>query len=63
MFLELDHVDNDGAEHRKTVHPDGMYWWLRRNNWPASIQLLCSNCNHGKRLNGGFCPHLYLPVA
>lgn len=24
---------------------------------PDSLQLLCFNCQWGKRLNGGFCPH------
>jgi hypothetical protein len=26
----------------------------------ANYQLLCSNCNHGKHLNNGVCPHLVL---
>ena len=26
--------------------------------WPKDrYQLLCSNCNQGKRRNGGICPH------
>lgn len=63
MFLTIDHVNGDGAEHRRTVG-DGtgfcgaeMYRWLRRNGYPDGFQVLCANCNCGKQWNGGTCPH------
>lgn len=54
----IDHVNNDGYEHRKKI-PAGMifYKWLIDNDYPSSMQLLCANCNYGKRLNKGECPH------
>lgn len=61
-FLTLDHVDNDGAKHRLKVtgrrNAAGfqMYAWLVRNNFPAGFQVLCMNCNWGKRTTG-VCPH------
>lgn len=60
MFLSIDHVNNDGAEHRRKkrmLGPD-LVNWLIRNNYPSNFQILCRNCNYGKYLNGGTCPHL-----
>lgn len=59
-FLTLDHINNDGNKHRKEIGIRGgigIYTWLRRNNFPEGFQVLCFNCNHGKQLNGGICPH------
>lgn len=59
-FLTLDHVNNDGNEHRKIVNKIafGIYGWLERNGYPKDgLQLLCWNCNMAKRANGGVCPH------
>ena|SRR3990167_6197051 len=54
-FLTFDHKDADGAEHRKDIK---MYFpiWLKRNNWPDSIQLMCWNCNCAKNTYD-HCPH------
>jgi hypothetical protein len=30
---------------------------LRRNNYPEGFQILCMNCQFGKRMNNGVCPH------
>lgn len=65
-FLSLDHVNNDGAEHRrvlsgKTERSGGittqLYNWLKRNNYPSGFQVLCMNCNFSKARNGGVCAH------
>lgn len=56
-FLCLDHVANDGSTHRKQVGPKSLYLWLRDNGYPPILQVLCYNCNQGKQLNGGVCPH------
>lgn len=56
-FLTIDHVNNDGWEHRKTVAPAQLYGWLVRNGFPADFQILCYNCNCGRYRNGGTCPH------
>jgi hypothetical protein len=60
MFLALDHINNDGNEHRKLIGSTGghkLYKWLKDNHYPAGFQVLCMNCNHGKHRNGGICPH------
>lgn len=60
MFLSLDHVNNDGGEHRRTekyTRGGGIYRWAARNDYPKVLQVLCHNCNFGKYLNGGVCPH------
>ena len=54
-FLSLDHIDNDGAAHRRQLTMD-LAEWACQNDFPPSLQLLCMNCNWGKRLTG-VCPH------
>lgn len=63
-FLTLDHIHNDGAEwRRKTFRRNkgrggvSTYHWCKRNNFPPIFQVLCWNCQWGKVLNGGVCPH------
>ena len=57
-FLTIDHINGDGAIHRKqcgTGQP--FYRWLRRKGFPKEdFRLLCINCNFsfGKF---GYCPH------
>jgi hypothetical protein len=55
-FLTFDHVNDDGAHHRAEVGASGIYRWLIKNNFPATVQVLCWNCQWGKRLCG-VCPH------
>lgn len=59
MFLEIDHVNSDGAQHRKEIGTASSHIirWLIKHNFPPGFQLLCSNCNHGKMRCGGICPH------
>ena len=58
LFLSIDHVNNDGAEHRKSVASGiKFYKWLAENGYPDGFQVLCHNCNMGKYRNGGVCPH------
>jgi hypothetical protein len=56
-FLSIDHMNNDGAEHRRIVPHRKIYKWLARNGYPEGFQILCMNCNFGKARNGGVCPH------
>lgn len=56
-FLVFDHVNDDGAEHRKSVSSGLIVWWLAQNNYPDAIQLLCANCNTAKQYAPGGCPH------
>lgn len=63
-FLTLDHVNNDGAEHRRNMGFShsctgyNFYLWLKQRNWPdLGLQVLCSNCNTAKAW-GRQCPHV-----
>jgi hypothetical protein len=58
-FLTVDHVNNDGAEHRRQIGARSLhlYKWLKANAFPKTgFQLLCFNCNCSKGFNGE-CPH------
>lgn len=58
-FLTIDHINNDGAEHRRqgVGHGKSFYQWLIRNDFPKdNFQLLCMNCNFAKG-HYGVCPH------
>ena len=63
MFLTLDHINNDGAEFRtkhfgnRTSAGYHTYKWLIKNNFPDDVQVMCMNCQHGKLMNNGICPH------
>lgn len=60
-FLSIDHMDNDGAEHRRANNlqtGEQFYRWIVRNDYPKNLQILCMNCNWGKRMNNGVCPHV-----
>lgn len=58
-FLAIDHVEGNGNTHRKEINKygSGFFEWLIKNNFPEGFQVLCHNCNMGKHLNGGVCPH------
>lgn len=62
-FLSIDHINDNGAAHRKKIFGDSragsserMYRWLKRNNYPPGFQILCMNCNCAKHRYGE-CPH------
>lgn len=55
VFLALDHVNDDGAEHRRKVGSN-IYSWIRSHGFPEGFQVLCSNCNWAKH-SVGICPH------
>lgn len=55
-FLEIDHINNDGALHRKFIGSSRIVAWLKKENYPSGFQILCSNCNMAKSRHG-ICPH------
>ncbi len=57
-FLTIDHVNNDGAAHRRQVGGGTKFYkWLVRQGFPkGDYQLLCFNCNCAKWIHGQ-CPH------
>lgn len=59
-FLELDHINGDGAQHRRLLGrgSKAIYGAVRAKGFPReSFQVLCANCNQGKKRCGGVCPH------
>ena len=58
-FLTIDHVLNNGSKHRKEIGTGhNIYNWLVKMNYPKNdYQVLCFNCNQGRYINGGVCPH------
>ncbi len=63
-FLSLDHIaDGEGSPQRKEmfgsryVAGHHMYRKVRLQGYPEGYQVLCMNCQVGRRDNGGVCPH------
>lgn len=62
-FLTLDHINNDGAEHRKGIRGAGtaVYLNVRKNGFPSGFRVLCWNCNCARARTIGFkCPHEFI---
>jgi hypothetical protein len=60
-FLCIDHVNGDGAEHRRQLRvrqqfTSNMLRIVAREGFPDRYRLLCWNCNYGMTRPGG-CPH------
>lgn len=58
-ILTVDHIDGNGANFRRVKRLVGSHFhrWLRDNNFPKdNYQILCRNCNSGKRQHK-HCPH------
>ena len=66
-FLSMDHVLNNGAEHRRQIHKEygnkhiggtNLYKWIIKHNFPEKIfRVLCFNCNASIGFYG-YCPHV-----
>ena len=67
-FLTLDHINNQGNAHRellaerkswknpRKIGGYALYAELRAAGFPPGFQVLCMNCNWGKKVLG-VCPH------
>src|ERR1035441_4035593 len=68
-FLTLDHIDGGGNADRTArfgrynIAGHHMYRKLRLAGFPEGYQVLCHNCNAGRRDNGGVCPDKRKPLA
>jgi hypothetical protein len=52
-FLNVDHINGkDGRRGSKLLR------FIIRHNFPPQYHVLCFNCNLGRKLNGGICPHV-----
>jgi len=58
VFLTIDHVNNDGGIERKFHGGNEQFrnWLVKQARLPQ-YQTLCWNCQWGRRINGGICPH------
>lgn len=56
IFLALDHVKNNGKEHRAARGKFGVYEDAIARHSPELYQVLCHNCNFAK-YQMGECPH------
>lgn len=57
-FLTLDHVQDDGNTHRETLKEHQIMRQAKSAGWPRErYTCLCFNCNSGRSINGGVCPH------
>ena len=54
-FLTIDHVNGGGRRFFRATNGH-VYRALIRDGFPRDIQILCMNCNFGRRLTG-VCPH------
>lgn len=50
-FLTFDHVNDDGAEHRRNMTGTAYYTSIIKAGFPPSIQVLCFNCNCSKQFS------------
>ena len=59
LFLTIDHIN--GRAKSEIKNPKYRGWqlkqFLRSHNYPKGYQTLCFNCNSGRALNKGICPH------
>src|SRR2546428_625334 len=56
LFLTLDHINGGGTQQRKKIR--GIFYrWIIAHGYPTGFRVLCLNCNMGRYLNGGKCPH------
>ena len=63
LFLSINHINNNGNQARQEDKTGGTNFYrllarkIQRNEAPTDLQILCHNCNWGKHINGGICPH------
>jgi len=59
IFLTIDHIKGRKFnKHDKTLLGRKLYTFLLKSKYIDTIQVLCFNCNCGRKINGGICPHL-----
>lgn len=59
-FLTINHINNNGAEHRKSFGGRNYSWYIYRDiiekGFPEGYNVLCYNCNCSIGFHG-YCPH------
>lgn len=54
FFLSIDHIKDNGRSEHQGMQ---LRCKLRKYGYPSGYQILCFNCQYGKRKGNGFCPH------
>jgi len=63
LFLTIDHKNNDGNLERIEMSGDQsgssmkFFFKIRKEPIREDLQILCFNCNLGRSMNDGICPH------
>ena len=57
QFLTIDHINGGGKGDRKRGWDWRHLGFERLEKEKAGLRLLCWNCNSGRQINGGVCPH------
>lgn len=58
QFLTVDHIDGGGKQERQKMSSNKFLVSIRNRGFPKDLyRLLCWNCNSGRAINGGVCPH------
>ena len=61
IFLTLDHIHgreaNDRGWNRKKRVGRALWAYVKKQGFPPDYQTLCWNCNSGRQINKGICPH------
>jgi hypothetical protein len=62
VFLQIDHIDGGGNEHRRIIGQGGLYAYLIKNDFPSGYRTACAICNWGRsQSKDGQCPHVHYP--
>ena len=56
-FLSIDHINGGGGKERMKNRTSKARFWLKKQGYPPGYRVLCFNCNSGRQVNGGICPH------
>lgn len=57
-FLTIDHVNGGGnAERTQGLKSNALILAYLRGDYHDALQVMCFNCNCGRQLNNGVCPH------
>jgi hypothetical protein len=54
--LSIDHPENNGADHRRSINKTPFRRWLKAQGFPPGYRVLCMNCNFA-RGRFGTCHH------
>ncbi len=65
-FLSINHINNDGADHRKQMWKKiktggNIYGYLKARSFPPGFNVMCMNCNFSVG-HHGYCPHTLVKV-